>query len=88
MGYSIRRLCASDDHAGTHALGLAEAVETAELIDRNVVFLGNRLQRVALDHLVVDALAAVVAGIATADLITAVIAIAHFAAGTCGKVRL
>ena len=81
--YSYYRLslCASDDHAGTHALRLAEAVESAELVDRDVVLLGNRFQRVALDHLVVDTLAAVVAGIATVDLLAAVAAIAHLADG-------
>lgn len=88
MEYLIKCLCASDDHAGAHALRLAEAVETAELIDRDIVLLGNRLQGVALDHFVVDTLAAVAAGISATDLLAAVSAIAHLAAGTCGEVRL
>ena len=88
MRLLIKCLCASDDHAGTHALRLAEAVETAELIDRDIVFLSNRLQGVALDHFVVDTLAAVAAGISATDLLAAVSAIAHLAAGTCGEIRL
>lgn len=88
MGLLITRLCASDNHARTDTLCLAEAVEAAELVDRDVVLLGNRFQRVALDDLVVDALAAAAANIAAVDLLAAVAAIAHFAAGAGSEIGL
>lgn len=55
----MRRMSAlyiADDHAGSHLLCLAEAVEAADGIDAHTHLLGNRRKVFAALHLVVEAL--------------------------------
>ena len=90
----------SHDLSGSHTLVFAESVQAAELVDVHMELVGNALKRLAVLHLVVEALRTVhgvvdylvgrlaASQFATLNHVAGVTAVAHLAALACGLCRL